>query len=105
MATHKIEAPRTLDEYLALPYTLRITPDPHGGYAGVVEELPGCITQGESWAEVGEMLHDAMRAWIAVALEDGRPVPVPKEHGEAARFLLRLPQTLYYDLQRSAERE
>ncbi|GEM_PF-2432654 len=103
--TRKAEAAHSLEEYLALPYTLRITPDPHGGYVGVVEELPGCITQGESWAEVGEMLRDAMRAWIVVALEDGRTVPLPKEHGEAARFLLRLPQTLYQDLQRAAEHE
>lgn len=105
MTTRRPETPRTIDGYLALPYTVRITPDPHGGYVGVVEELPGCITQGESWSEVGEMLCDAMRAWIAVALEDGRPVPVPREHGETARFLLRLPQTLYHDLQRAAERE
>lgn len=97
--------PRTVDEYLELPYTVRITPDPHGGYVGVVEELPGCITQGESWAEVGEVLRDAMAAWISVALEDGRPVPVPGEPGEAARFLLRLPRTLYHELQRAAERE
>lgn len=105
MTTRKAALARTLDDYLELPYTLRITPDPHGGYAGVVEELPGCITQGESWAEVGDMLRDAMRAWIAVALEDGRPVPVPREHGEAVRFLLRLPQTLYHDVQRAAEHE
>jgi antitoxin HicB len=105
MTTHKAAPPRMVDDYLALPYTLRITPDPHGGYVGVVEELPGCITQGESWAEMGDMLRDAMRAWITVALEDGRPVPLPKERGEAARFLLRLPQTLYHDLQRAAERE
>ena len=60
--------PRTVEQYLELPYTVRITPEPHGGYVGVVEELPGCITQGESWAEVGEMLRDAMAAWISVAL-------------------------------------
>jgi len=105
MTRQRDEVRGTIDEYLALPYTLRITPDPHGGYVGVVEELPGCITQGESWTEVGEMLRDALRAWIAVALEDGRTVPVPKEPSEAARFLLRLPQTLYHDLQRAAESE
>ena len=105
MTTRKAEVPHTVEGYLALPYTLRVTPDPHGGYVGVVEELPGCITQAESWVDVGELLRDALRAWITVALEDGRSIPVPTEHGEAARFLLRLPQTLHRDLQRAAERE
>ncbi len=86
MTTRKAETPRTVEEYLDLPYTLRVTPDPHGGYVGVVEELPGCITQGESWAEIGEMLHDAMRAWVVIALEDGRSIPLPMERGKATRF-------------------
>src|SRR5579884_3933978 len=76
---------RSLEEYLALPYTVRVTPDPSGGYVADVEELPGCITQGETWEEVGQMIRDAMTAWISIRIEDGRAVPVPREDMMPAR--------------------
>src|SRR5438034_10736323 len=94
-----------LESYLALPYTIRVTPDPSGGYVADVEELPGCISQGETWEEAGEMIRDAMSAWIAVHLEDGRPVPVPRTDNSPSRVLLRLPHSLHRELQRAAERE
>lgn len=98
-------APGAVDGYLRLPYTVRVTADPTGGYVASVEELPGCVTQGESWAEVGEMVRDAMRAWITAALEDGRPVPVPREDAEPARVLVRLPRSLHRALVRAAQEE
>jgi antitoxin HicB len=70
---------RTVDEYLALPYTVRIVRDPDaGGYVASVDELPGCLTQAETLAEAKVMIHDAIRAWIARAFEDGLPVPKPQ---------------------------
>lgn len=87
-------APRSVEEYLALPYTIRVTADPTGGYVASVEELLGCVTQGESWADMGEMIRDAMRAWIGAAMEDGRPVPLPRDDVEPARILVRLPRSL-----------
>src|SRR5579883_2962910 len=105
MTRTKTPERRTIEQYLALPYTLRITADPSGGYVGSVEELPGCITQGESWREVGEQLRDAMAAWIAVCLEDGRPVPPPADEATPARILLRLPRSLHSQLCRAAVRE
>ena len=96
-------APQTLEEYLALPYTFRVQPDPSGGYVASVDELPGCVSQGETWEETGAMIHDAMAAWISVKLEDGQPVPLPQEESEPARLLLRLPRALHQDLVRAAE--
>lgn len=105
MALERGTAPRTLEEYLALPYTLRVLPEPTGGFVGTVEELPGCITQGESWDEVGAMLRDAIAAWISVALEDGDPVPLPQEETAPSRILLRLPRSLHRELLRAATRD
>jgi antitoxin HicB len=104
--TAKIDAPRTLEEYLLLPYTISLIPEPGGaGFAGSVEELPGCVSQGETWSEVGHMVRDAMSAWISSALDDGAVVPVPREEGEPAKILLRLPHTLHHELRRAAARE
>lgn len=105
MATRMKAKGMTVEEYLALPYTVRVIPDPTGGYVATIEELPGCITQGETWEETGAMMRDAMAAWIDVALEDGRPVPVPRDQGEPSKILVRLPYSLHQELVGGAERE
>jgi antitoxin HicB len=70
----------TLEEYLDLPYTIEVLRDDSEGttaYIAHVLELPGCITQADSFEELEPMIQDAMRAWIETALEDGQPVPEP----------------------------
>lgn len=57
-------------------YTIQVYHD-EDGYVAKVLELPGCITQADSWAELGEMLDDAIKVWIEAAEEDGLDVPVP----------------------------
>lgn len=70
---------KTLEYYLALPYTFELVPDPDDeGWFVAVKELPGCISQGDSEKEALEMIHDAMEGWIAVALEDGMKIPEPE---------------------------
>ena len=70
---------KTLDYYLSLPYTLEIFPDEEdGGYVARVRELPGCITQADTWAELLEMVEDAKRLWLESALEHGDPIPEPE---------------------------
>jgi antitoxin HicB len=103
--TNSTSQKRTLEEYLSLPYTIRVLPATPSGYVASVQELPGCITQAETWEETGEMIRDAMRAWIAAALEDGLPVPEPMEDMPPAKVLLRLPRSLHQGLVREAERE
>ena len=74
---------RPLDDYMSLPYTIEIyhdDSDGQEGYVARVAELPGCITQADSLADLDEMLQDAMRAWIESALEDGQPIPEPQTH-------------------------
>ncbi|MEW5871294.1 MAG: toxin-antitoxin system HicB family antitoxin [Chloroflexota bacterium] len=98
-----------VDEYLQRPYTFEIVKDETEGYAGWfgrVVELPGCMTQADSFAELQTMLEDAMRAWIETALEQGLPIPEPRDTQEySGKFVVRLPRWLHRELVESAERE
>jgi antitoxin HicB len=71
-------ANKTLEYYLALPYTIEVIPDTdEGGYVARVKELPGCMTQAESWDELDEMIREAKEGWLEVALEYNHPIPEP----------------------------
>lgn len=105
MVNKAAPSPRTIDEYLTLPYSIRVIPATPAGYVATVDELPGCITQSETWAAAGEMVRDAMRAWIETALEDEQPIPEPGQDVPPARMLVRLPRSLHQELLRTAARE
>lgn len=71
---------RTIEEYLALPYMVVVTKDPtpqHKGLVAWVVELPGCFTEADTYAELGELIEAAMRAWIETAIRQGKPIPEP----------------------------
>lgn len=67
---------RTLEDYLALPYTLEIIPDGDAWFVSV-KELPGCMTEVDEWDEVLPAIEEAKHLWIELALERGRPIPEP----------------------------
>jgi predicted RNase H-like HicB family nuclease len=98
------------DEYLALPYRIRLVPDHWEdgteGWFAEVEELPGCMSQGRTPDEAVERVRDAMAGWISVALEDGAAVPLPRgEDTHSGKFLVRLPRSLHAELAHKAEEE
>jgi len=98
---------RTVKEYMKLPYTIEITPD-DGSFFVKVRELEGCISVGETKAEALEMIEDAMREWLAVALEDNLEIPLPEAMQEerfSGRFPLRMPKSLHRKLAEAAEKE
>lgn len=66
----------TLEDYLALPYTLEIIPD-EGAWFVQIKELRGCMTQVDEWDEILPMIEDAKRLWIEAALERGQKIPEP----------------------------
>ena len=66
---------KTVEEYMTLPYTIEITPD-DGTFFVKVKELPGCMSVGETRADAMEMIDDAMKGWLEVALEDGVEIPL-----------------------------
>lgn len=100
---------RTIQEYLSLPYTIELFRDDSDGEPGWVArvtELPGCITQADTFEELEEMIYEAMEAWIQVTLEDGDTVPEPRPiESYSGRFVIRVPRSLHRDLVRCAERE
>ncbi len=100
---------KTVDDYLKLPYTIEIfrdeTDDTSGWVARVVE-LPGCMTQGDTFAELAEMLDDAMHTWIETALTDGDPIPEPRPLTDySGKFVTRVPRSLHRELVQAAGRE
>jgi antitoxin HicB len=99
-----------VDQYLDLPYHIRLTPDrdEHGkaGYVAEIEELEGCVSQGETPTEAVESVRDAMAGWISVALEDGRDIPEPRLRTEySGKFVARLPKSLHAEVARASDAE
>lgn len=52
--------------------------DEDAAYLVEVPELPGCMADGETYAEALANAETVMRMWIETAQELGRDVPEPK---------------------------
>jgi antitoxin HicB len=97
---------KTVDYYMNLPYTFELQWDGEDGWFVRVKELRGCMSQGDTPGEAIEMIRDAMRGWIEVALEDGDPIPEPRLLDDySGRFVVRVPPSLHRDLVEAAEDE
>ncbi|MCK4402327.1 MAG: type II toxin-antitoxin system HicB family antitoxin [Dehalococcoidia bacterium] len=97
---------KDLDFYLNLHYPVTIHPDPDGGFVAEIEELPGCMTQGETLEEVFEAIEDAKQCWIEAAFNDGHDVPLPRDMEEySGKILIRIPRSLHRVLSRAAKQE
>ncbi len=94
---------------MTLPFTIQIMPQIEDGektYFAKVQELPGCMTEADSYVEAAEMIQDAMRGWIEIALEDGREIPQPKVTDDySGKFVVRLPRSLHRDVAMAAEQD
>ena len=44
-----------------------------GGYVVSVPELPGCLTEGDTFEEAVAMIEDAMQGWLQVGRKARRP--------------------------------
>ena len=100
-----MEAEKNLEYYAALPYEIKITPSPEGGYVATIPDLPGCITQGETRLEVLEMIEDAKICWLEAALDLGESIDEPDWDLYNGRLNLRIPKSLHRKLAESAKRE
>ena len=60
--------------------------EPEGGYTISVPSLPGCISYGSTFEEAMEMIKDAIAGWLAVASEEGLPIPEQFEAIQLARI-------------------
>ena len=58
---------RTFEEYMKLPYKLVIIPDTEeSGFVASYPELPGCITCGETVAEVVANAEDSKKEGVSM---------------------------------------
>ena len=97
---------KTIDYYMNLPYTIELIPEPEGGWCVAVKELPGCLSEGDTVEEAVEMIHDAMRGWLEISLEEEHDIPEPNLDEEfSGKFVVRLPRSLHRQLVETAERE
>jgi antitoxin HicB len=97
---------KTLDYYLALPYTFELQNDPEDAWFVRVKELPGCMSQGDTSEEAMEMIRESMELWLEIALEDGDPIPEPRELDDySGKFVVRVPRSLHRDLVETADHE
>jgi antitoxin HicB len=78
MKTNKTSR-KPIDFYLNQKYPITLYPAPEGGYVAVIQDLPGCMTQGETPDEVMANIEEARQLWIETAYEYGDEIPLPSE--------------------------
>lgn len=92
--------------YMGLPYKIVIQKDPYGGFFAEIEELEGCMTQGETYEEAYSNILEAMEGWLEVAVERGIDIPEPESESQySGKFTLRIPKSLHRKLAQMAKRE
>ncbi|HEY8596869.1 MAG TPA: toxin-antitoxin system HicB family antitoxin [Thermomicrobiales bacterium] len=93
--------------YLGLHYPFTVSADPDGGFVVVFPDLPGCMTQAETWEEIGALADDARRLWLESAYgQNDLDIPLPSYPEEySGKLNLRLPKSLHRQLAEGADRE
>ena len=95
---------KSIEYYLSLPYTQELIPEDNGGWFVRIKELPNCMSQGETPEEAIRMIDDAMLGWLEVELEEGEPIPEPREDEDySGKFNTRVPKSLHRKLVEIAE--
>ena len=73
-------------------YTAVFEPAEEGGYVVTVPALPGIVTEGDTLEEARIMVADAVKGYLEVLREDGKPIPIEGPEGiirEAVRIKLK----------------
>lgn len=97
---------KPIEYYIDLNYPITIYRAEEGGYVAELEDLPGCITEGETLEEVTQRIEDVRNAWIQIAYEDGIEIPLPRTDEEySGKFIVRIPKYLHRRLAEKAIRE
>ena len=97
---------KSFEYYMSLPYKIVLYPSSEGGYVAEIPELAGCLTQGDDIQDALEMIEDAKKAWIDIAIHDNREIPEPEtEEKYSGKFLVRVPKSLHKELAMRAKKE
>lgn len=100
---------KDINYYLSLPYNIylqSISEEDGGGWLARIEELEGCIADGETPNEAISNLESAKRDWIEFCLEEGLDIPEPKEDiNYSGKFTLRVSKSIHKQLVETADKE
>jgi predicted RNase H-like HicB family nuclease len=97
---------KPLKYYLELNYPVTLHPAPEGGFVAEIEDLPGCLAQGDAVNKAYKMIEIARKMWIEVAYEDGQNIPLPRTEAQySGKFNVRFPRSLHRKLDQLADRE
>ena len=97
---------KPVEYYLGLNYPITIYRAEEGGFVAEIEDLPGCLTQGETLEEVNQRIEDARKGWIQAADEDDIEIPLSRTDEEySGKFMVRIPRYLHRRLAEKAIRE
>jgi len=69
----------TVNDYMALHYTIVMKLDDDGDWICKILEFDGCVAHDDSVLKALRNLHEAQRMWIEATLEAGQEVPMPNE--------------------------
>ena len=96
-------------DYMELPYNIvfkHIKDESGEYYFATVQELDGCMSDGETLEEAHSNIREAMEGWIETKLENGFAVPTPLDSNKfSGKFVVRLPKSLHARLAGEAEKE
>jgi predicted RNase H-like HicB family nuclease len=97
---------KSLKYYLNLKYPVMIQEADEGGFVAEIEDLPGCLAQGETIAEAYENIESARCLWLESAYEDNLDIPLPENETEySGKFNVRVPVSLHRKLHKLAGKE
>jgi predicted RNase H-like HicB family nuclease len=92
----------------ARPYPMRIEHDEEDGWIGRIPQMPGLIAVGDTFEEMMAIAEDAKRAWIATAINLGRPIPAPVPEEtlpqKSGKFMVRVAPAVHMALVAEADR-
>lgn len=91
--------------YNNLDYTIRLKENTDGTFFAEIEELIGCISEGDTKEEALQMVDDAKQAWIKAGLERHIQIPEPHADDFSGKLNVRLPKYVHRKLAYKAKRE
>lgn len=73
-----IELNKKVAELVKRPWCRVLVPElDDNGVSAQVPELPGCISDGDTFADALTNLEDALSMWLTHAVEQGQDIPTP----------------------------
>lgn len=93
-----MEANKTLEYYLKLPYMIIVEPwdDGTGTYwVARIAELPHCMIHASTPEEAVREIEVVKVDWIKSNLRRGLKIPEPKPHNYSGQIRLRIPPSLH----------